>query len=112
MSLLVSCMKRVPQVMVVLVSVSVSYRRALSTPPRQSRFGPSVQSREAQLSLGRGLKEIPFTIKLFQVFSVVLLLEGILLVILFTFRQVARCLGYTIPLVRRLDFLVSFGRRA
>ena len=56
---------------------------------------------------------MPFTIEPFQAISVVLLLEGRLtcsqLLFLFAFRQVARFLGYTIPLVRYLDFLVSLG---
>jgi hypothetical protein len=56
---------------------------------------------------------MPFTIEPFQADSVVLLLEGRLtyshLLFLFAFRQVARFLGYTIPLVRYLDFLVSLG---
>src|SRR5258708_35186663 len=61
MSLPVSCMKRETQVMG-LASVSVSFQRALSILPLQSQFGPSDRSRGALLQLGRGVKEMPFTI--------------------------------------------------
>lgn len=99
MSLPVSCMKRAPRV-TGLASVSVFYPRVLSTPPPQSQFGRFDQSRRTPLQLGRGLKEMASSVDPFQDISRVPLEDFPTCDFLFTFRQVASCLGYTqIPLV-------------
>ena len=98
MSLPVSCMKKAPQV-TGLASVSVFYRRALSTPRPQSQFGRFDQSRRTPLQLGRGLKATASTVEPFQDISRVPLEDFPTCDFLFTFRQVAIRLGYTIPIV-------------
>ena len=92
MSLPVSCMKRAPQV-TGLASVSVFYRRVLSTPQPQSQFGRFDPSRRTVLQLGRGLKATASTVDPSQDISRVPLEDFLTCDFPFTFRQVASRFG-------------------
>ena len=89
-------MKKAPLV-TGLASVSVFYRRVLSTPQLQSQSGRFDLSRRTPLQLGRGLKAMASTVDPFQDISRIPLEDFPICDFLFTFRQVASRLGYTIP---------------